>query len=486
MVTDTQANPPQGAQAGSHEGTSLGVRSVVGFLAFVELVSGIVQGYYPPLIAHLSSAVHVSEGALNWFSSVQLLAAAVSVPVVAKLGDMYGHRRLLRISVACVAVGSLLIAVSSSFPLMLVGRVLQGPLAAWIALEVAIVRDKIGGDTARRSIGLLASALTGGAVIGALISGPLDTHLAGIRLTLAVPAALAGLCLLVTLFLIPESKSRAARRIDWAGVAGLALALVLVLLGLSQAAKAGWGSARTIGLVAVGLVALAGWVAWERRTPEPLVDIRLFARRAMWPAQAGALLFGVSLFGGQVPLSTFLAADPHEAGYGFGLTSQSISFVLALNVLAAVAGAALYGRISRRIGMRAVLPLGLLAIAVAYTWMGLLHSALWMIQIASLVAGFGSGLLLGGLPAYVSEVAPANQVGIASGTYSTIKVLGGSVASAVFGILLATSVLAGTKVPSAQGYVAVWFACAGTALLGVVTFLAAWATKRARGALPTL
>ncbi|WP_189492755.1 MFS transporter [Streptomyces antnestii] len=480
MVTDAQINPPPGVQAGAVEGTSIGLRSVVGFLIFVELVSGIVQGFYPPLIPHLGSAVHVGGGELNWFSSVQLLAAAVSVPVVAKLGDMYGHRRLLRIAVAGVALGSLLIACSRSFPVMLAGRALQGPLAAWIALEVAIVRDKIGGDTARRSIGLLASALTAGAVIGALVSGPLDTHLGSLRLTLTVPAVLTGLCLLVTVCLIPESRSRATGRIDWAGVTGLATALVLVLLGLSQAAKAGWGSGRTLGPVAAGLVVLAVWVGWERRASEPLVDMRLFVRRAMWPAQVGALLFGVSLFGAQVPLATFLAANPHEAGYGFGLSSQSISYVLALNVLAAVVGAALYGGIARLAGMRGVLPLGLLVIVVSYAWLGFLHSDLWMILVAIPLAGFGTGLLLGGLPAYVSEVAPANQVGIASGTYSTIKVLGGSVASAVFGVLLATSVLSGTKIPALEGYVVVWFACAGTALLGVVTFLAGWATKGAR------
>ncbi|WP_037361752.1 MFS transporter [Amycolatopsis orientalis] len=456
---------------------SPGLRSVVGFLVCVELVSGMLQGYYGPLLAGFGAALHVGAGPLNWFSSVHLLAAAVCVPVFAALGDHFGHRRLLSVAVWAVAAGSLLIVVAPAYPVVLLGRALQGPLAAWIALEIALVRDKASGPRADRAIGLLAGSLTAGLVLGGLVSGPLEALLGGVRAALAVPVVLSALCGLVTKFLIPESSTRSVRKIDWTGAAGLSVALALVLLGLSQASRTGWGAGSTIAALGSGIVVLAGWVWWERRVPGPLVDMRLFASRAMWPAMLATLLFGVCFFGNQVPLVTFLATKPAVAGYGFGLSAKATSLVLALNFLAAVAGSTVYGRIATRVGTRGVLSTGIGLSAAGFLSMALLHGTLGEVLAALVATGLGMGLLLAGLPAYLSGAAPADQVGIASGTYSTVKVLGGSVATAVVGTLLSSFLSDGAEGPAETGYTVVWTVCAGCAALGLLVLALAWARR---------
>ncbi|WP_409464420.1 MFS transporter [Amycolatopsis sp. GA6-003] len=475
----TSSTPRLGrpATSGAKAPAGSNLRSAVGFLICVELVSGMVQGFYPPLLAGFGTELHVGAGPLNWFSSVHLLAAAVSVPVFAALGDRFGHRRLLSVAVWSVAAGALLVVLAPVYPLALLGRVLQGPLAAWIALEIALVRDKATGPAANRAIGWLAGALTAGLVLGGLVSGPLEELLGGVRPALAVPVVLTAACGLVTKFLIPESSVRTVRKIDWTGAAGLSAALALVLLGLSQAGRAGWGSPTALATLVAGAVVLAAWVWWERRTPGPLVDTRMFTSRAMWPAMAATLLFGVCFFGNQVPLVTFLAAKPAAARYGFGLSAQSISLVVALNFLAAVAGSAGYGRLATLAGPRGVLAIDIGLSAAGFLSMALLHATIGAVLGALVATGLGMGLLLGGLPAYISGAAPKDRVGIASGTYSTVKVLGGSVATAVVGTLLSSFLSGGAGAPAETGYTVVWSVCAGCAALGLLVLAAAWARR---------
>ncbi|AHH21011.1 major facilitator superfamily transporter [Nocardia nova SH22a] len=473
--------PPFSTQRTSEAPPSTGglsLSSIVGFLIFVEFVSGMIQAYYPPLLADLGADLHVGAGPLNWFNSVQLLAAAVSVPIFAALGDRYGHRRLLTIAIWSVAVGAALTALAPTYPVVLLGRILQGPLAVWIALEIALVRSRATGARANRAIGLLAGALTGGAVVGGLVSGHVESLLGGVGPAMAVPMVLSVLCALVTMFVIPESTTRTPRSIDWVGAAGLSIALIALLLGLVEANRVGWTAVTTWGGIGLGLVAMAVWVGWERRTTTPLVDVRLLTSRSMWPAMVATLMFGVCFFGNQIPLVTFLAATPQVLGYGFGLSTQSISLVVSANYLVAVIGSALYGPIAERLGPRGVLPLGIGLAAAGFVSLALLHSALWMIVGALVASGLGMGLLLGGLPAYISGVAPRDQVAIASGTYSTVKVVGGSIASAVVGALLSSFIPGRAEAPTVTGYSVVWFTCAGAALLALLVLTLAWTGRR--------
>ncbi|MFI6516499.1 MFS transporter [Spirillospora sp. NPDC050679] len=468
-MTGLRAAPgPEGAAAPP----PASVTAVVGLLVLFEVVSGFLQAGIAPLLPGIGDLLEVSDSALTWVVSVQLLAAAVCVPAFGRLGDLYGHRRMLRIALACVAVGSVLVAVAPSFPVLLLGRLLQGPLAALLPLEIALVRDRLPVPLARRAIARLVGALTLGGLLGGLGMGLADHALGDVRLALWVAAALAVACVPVSFVAVPESARRASGRVDWPGVALLSLAMVALLGGVSGAAKSGWLAAGTLGPLALGVLLLAVWAVVELRSGEPLVDLRAMAGRHVAPFYLTSFVFGVLYFGSQSPNSTFMATDPGADGYGFGLSALAIALAMLPGMLAAVACSALTPRIAERTGYRAALAGAFALVAAGSAGFALFHGAAWQMAACLLVAGAGMGTALSAMPTVIVEASDPSRTGIATALYNNVKTLGGAVAGGVFGTLLG-------GIGGAAGYVAVWLVSGVCALLAAGCALIA--TRRETG-----
>ncbi|MFI0967838.1 MFS transporter [Streptomyces sp. NPDC021080] len=152
-----------------------------------------------PLLPALGEHHGIGDSTLNWMMSVQLLAGAVMVPVLGRLGDLYGHRRMLRAAIVAVTAGTLLVALAPDFPVLLLGRVFQGALVALLPLEIALVRDRLPVEQARRAIARLVGALTLGSLLGAVVMGAAAKAAHSIQLVLLVPAFLALACVPVNL-----------------------------------------------------------------------------------------------------------------------------------------------------------------------------------------------------------------------------------------------------------------------------------------------
>lgn len=402
----------------------LSVSVLVALLAFVEFTSGFLQGYYVPLFGLISIHLGISDADITWFSVVSTLAMGVLVPVLSKLGDIYGHRRMLRIATVAVCGGALLVALAPSYPLVLVGRVLCGPLAVWLPLEIALVHNRISGEGARKAIGTLVALLTIGAIVGTLTAGTVATFVADMSTVLLIPVALVVLCVIVVFAFVPESDVRAAAKIDVYGFVGLGLVMIGVLWGLRQAQAAGFGSAETVLPLAVAAVILLVWSWWELRVEYPAINLRLAATRQLWPAYATSFLYGMVMLGGQTIGITFMSARPDQVGYGFALTPGLLGLLAALATTLSTAGAICFPYVARRTGMRGVLVLGS-SLGVASNLMLIpFHSQLWHIGISLSISGLAAGLLLGAMPAVVAENSPADQTGIATGLYNSLKTIG--------------------------------------------------------------
>ncbi|MFB9308733.1 MFS transporter [Agromyces hippuratus] len=456
------------------------VRAIVGFLVFCELASGFVQGYYAPLLAAIADHLSVTDADITWFLTVQTLAAAVFVPLLSKLGDIFGHRRMLRIAVVAVLIGTLVTALVPNFTVVLIARVLIGPLAVWLPLEIALVHNRISGDSARKAIGMLVSFLTVGAILGTVASGVVSSVSPSLTVTLLVPCAFVLVSVYAVFFKVPESTTRANPHIDVLGFVGLAVAMVALLGGLRLASTEGFASPVTIGALGLAFAVFVAWVIWERRTPAPAVDVRLVASRALGPIYLTAFLFGMVMFGMQAPMTTFLAADPAVTGYGFAATPGLISAVIAVITLLATVGAATFAYLAKRIGIRAVLLIGAVLAGAGNFILAAFHSTLTEVWIASAVMGIGLGLLLGALPALLAELAPSDQTGIAAGVYNSLRTLGGAAAGAVFGLVLALWVAPGGEFAEIGGYVTVWVLC-GLAFVGALVALAFLRVPDGRG-----
>ena len=443
-------------------------RAVVGFLIFCELASGFVQGFYAPLLGEIAGHLKVSDADITWFLTVQTLAAAVCVPLLSKLGDIFGHRRMLRIAVISVLIGTLVTALLPNYPLVLAARILVGPLAVWLPLEIALVHNRIKGETARTSIGLLVSCLTGGAILGTISAGVFSSLLPSLTLTLLIPVLFVAVSVYAVFFKVPESTSRTGAKVDVLGFIGIGLAMIVLLFGLRLASSEGFGSAATIGTLAAAVVIFALWVLWELRSSSPAIDVRLIVSRRMGPVYLTAFLFGMVMFGAQSPSTTFLTADPAQTGYGFAASAGTASAVTAVVTILATIGAATFAPIARRVGIRTVLVTGAILAASGSLVQIAFHDQLWQIFLVSAINGIGMGLLLGALPALVAEVAPSDQTGIATGVYNSLRTLGGSAAGAVFAVILAGFTASGSLSSSIGGYVTIWGVCAGAFLIAAV------------------
>lgn len=467
MSAQQAASASTGAKSSNK---TAGVATIVGFLFFVEISSGFLQGYYTPLFSELTTHWGVSDASITWFVTVQTLAAGVCVPILAKLGDIFGHRRILRISVIAVAIGSLIVALSPSYELALLGRVLVGPLAVWLPLEIAIVHSRLSQTTARRAIGMLVASITLGAVLGSIAAGVVGSKLPSMSMVLLVPVALLVLCAIAVFVAVPESTERANPKIDTIGFVGLGLVMLLIMGGLQTASRGGLALATTL-LIGGAILVFIAWVWWEKRATAPAIDISIVTKPQLWPAYLISFVLGMLLLGGQTILMTFVGADPAKVGYGFGFPPSKLALITILGVLPATIISFFIANLAKKIGLLGVLATGLVLCIIGAGMLATLNGSLPMIYVAIILNGFGSGLLLAGLPALIAEESPADSTGIATGIYNSLKTLGGAISSAVFGMVLAIFTIEGSGASTQTGYVVVWAIGGVSAVLALLSLL---------------
>jgi len=450
--------------------------ALVGFLFLLEITSGILQGFYIPLISDLVVHLGITDADFNWFEAAQLLLSALAVPILAKLGDMFGHKKMLLVSTALTAAASWWLAISGDFTTFLIAWALQGFYAVWLPLEVALIfdkgrRSKTGVSQTRRAAGLLVVALELGAIMGALGGGFLfsSVFVGNVTLTLMVPAAIVTLAFFAILFGVPESEPSPNRSLDFVGFVLLSFALLLTTSSLTFLRLNGPGTWWVWVIMAAGLLSFIPFGRWVLGRDDPAIDLRMVGQKNMWPVQITAGLFGISVLGAQIPLSTFAGTDPEVVGYGLGLSSGMRSIVIGIYLVSLIVGAVLFAVFSRRMSPRLALIVATSLVAVGYFALIPFHGSLAEVLACICVAGLGSGALVAALPAAAAAAAPLGQTGVATGLTNTTKTIGGAFASATFGFVLATGVVVGAgTAASLSGYYTAWAICGGTAVVATV------------------
>ncbi|MFJ5230165.1 MFS transporter [Kitasatospora sp. NPDC088391] len=443
--------------------------AAVPLLALVEFASGVLQGGFPILLPRLGEHLDLRAADLSLALGAEFLVSGVAVPLTSRLGDLYGHRRLLRATVLLTLLGFVVTALAPDLPVLLAGRALSGFLACWLPLEFAILRDRLGEERGGRAVGPLVGALTVGSTLGALAVGGLGADPAATRPLLWALAVLPVLALPVVWWLVPESVVRAAGRIDWAGAALLSLGLTLLLAGLG--ASGVLPGAVTGPSMAAGVLLLALFVRQQLRSDAPVVDVRLLARRATAPVFGLSFLLGCALYGAQGPTLAFQAAKPAETGYGLGAVPLVLGLLVLPQTAAATLGALTAHRLTLRQDVSRVLGLGFALCATGYGVIALGHAAAWQFVLGGALAGYGAGLGLSLLPALLMRRLPADRTGVGTGVYNTLKSLAGAAAGVLAAAVLDHLVLR-AGVPSEGAYTLVWAGCAAACALGVPVALA--------------
>ena len=210
---------------------------------------------------------------------------------------------------------------------------------------------------------------------------------------------------------------------------------------MSEAPSWGWGSPRVIGLVALAVVLAVAWVWVELRATEPLVDMHMMQRRAVWTNNLVAFMFGIGMYAVIGFLPEFVQT-PTSTGYGFGASIiQSGLFLLPLTVTMFIGGL-LSGRIAATIGSKSAVIIGSTASTGAYLLLAFAHSEKWEIYLASTLLGIGLGLAFSAMSNLIVQAVPPAQTGVASGMNANIRTIGGAIGAAVMSSIVASQILA--------------------------------------------
>ncbi|MFI2629784.1 MFS transporter [Streptomyces collinus] len=453
--------------------------AVVAVLAFGGIVVSLMQTLVIPIVPELPRLLNAPASDTAWAVTATLLAAAVATPMTGRLGDMYGKRRMLLISLVMLVAGSVTAALSDSLAPMIAGRALQGLASGVIPLGISIMRDELPAERLGSATALMSASLGVGGALGlpaaALIADNFDWHA-----LFWASAGLGVVALVLVPAIVPESKVRTGGRFDLVGGIGMAAGLVSLLLAISKGGDWGWSSGTTLGLFAAAVVVLLMWGWWELRVREPLVDLRTTARRQVLVTNLASIAVGFAMFAMSLVIPQLLQL-PEATGYGLGKSLLVAGLTMAPSGLVMMATAPVSAALSKAKGPKITLMVGALIVAAGYGLNIVLMSELWHFVLVTCVIGAGIGFTYGSMPALIMGAVPASETGAANSLNTLMRSIGTSTASAVAGVLLAqmTTDFGRTPLPSQDGFKVVLAIGAGAALLA---FAVASFIPRQRGA----
>src|SRR5579859_1468850 len=433
----SRAAAPESARAGRMRGhPTLTLLTVALGVMMVALDGTIVAVANPAIQANL----HASLAGIQWVTNAYLLALAVSLITIGKLGDRFGHKKVFLTGVAGFALSSAAIGLSgtiaSSIGLVIAFRVLQGLFGAMLQPSaLALLRATFPAEKLNGAIGVWGAVIGASTAAGPIVGGLLVQHISWescFYVNVPVGIAAAAMSLLV---LRETPPSPAASSFDVPGVAALSGALFLLIWGLIKGSSDGWGSARTlaflIGAVAVGVL----FVVRESRARQPLLPLRLFRSASLSAGTGLVVLLMFALFGAMFFMTFYL-----ENVHGLNPVGAGVRLLPMTAML--IVGAPLAGAAISRIGPRIPIVAGMTLAAVALFGLSGLGAAsspndtiVWFILL-----GLGLSPVMVGATDVIVGNAPVKLAGVAGGLQSTAMQVGGTIGTAVLGAIMSARV----------------------------------------------
>ncbi|MGW3571238.1 MFS transporter [Streptomyces sp. NPDC000941] len=448
-------------------------RLSIGALGILALALGTLQSVVEPALPLLQREMGVSpaEGAL--IGNTLLVTGAVVAPVAGKLGDRYGGKRVLIWLMAVVSVGGLLAGLAPNLPVLLLGQVLQGVMVGALPLSFILVRKHLPAGESQLALGVVMALFTGGGMVGTLFAGPIAEGLSWHWMFALPTIAIIAMTLVVARLMPHDQPIQSDNRIDWPGMALLSGTLLAFMLGLVKVTGAGLPPL-AVGAIAVVVAALAtGWVAVERRTASPMVDLRMLAKPAIWHSCVLTLVittsFGMVAF--LLPQLFAVSAD----GYGFGADTTDIGLFLLPGAIAGAVSDSVGGIAARRFGLRAVLIVGAVVTAATMIAVVSLHTAEWQLVLAKVLAAVGAGIGTTALLTRTATAVETRDTGIATSLLVVTRVIGVAVGSQVAGAILDAGADSMSGQPTESAFVT-GFAVAG--LVAALSLLVVRITKK--------
>jgi MFS family permease len=445
-----------------------GVRGIIGTLGYCGAMVSVTQTVSLPLLPILVDELDTTAGNVSWVATAAVLSGAIANPVMGRLGDMHGKRRMILVSLAVLLAGCILAATTNDIIVLVLARAMQGFAIALLPLAMSIAKDTLPPDKTSQGVALVSATLGIGGGIGLPMAGLIAGWFTW-QTVFWFSGACAALAVVLVIVFIPDDTARSRVRFDLVGAIWLSVCLVAIMLPLSKSASWGWANPLPLTMYAVGFIGLVGWYRFEQRLAFPLVNVGLMSERAMLLVNGSGLLLGFAMFSNMYA-SLVLLQTPTTVEHGFGASIVVAGVVMAPGALAMMVTSPVSAWITDHHGARTSLWLGAVVIGVAYATRFAMLDSMWSVGLSVAFVNAGVGLAYGAMPTAIMAFVPPTETASANAIGTLTRAAGAAVSGAMVGAVLSgmtTTTVAGDAVPTIDAFHVVF------AISGIAAFVAA-------------
>jgi EmrB/QacA subfamily drug resistance transporter len=430
-MAEGSVQPPQ------PEGLDRETMIVAGVVVLGAIMSILDTTVVNVAIAHLAVVFHSSLATIQWVITGYTLALAAVIPVSGWAADRFGTKRIYMWSLVLFTLGSILSGLSWSSGSLIFFRVLQGFGGGMIMPAVmTIMTRKAGPSRMGRVMGVLGVPMLVAPILGPILGGWLVDN-ASWRWIFFINVPIGIVAFILALIVLDTDQPQPAHRLDWLGMLLLSPGLAVFIFGLAESSTYGFGSVRAWGPTLVGLLLIAAWFIHTWRTPNPLIELRTFARTRAGAAAGTFFLFAISVFGTMLLVPLYYQTVRNASALQAGL-------LLAPGGFGAMLMMPLAGRLTDRYGPTWLPATGLPLVAIGlipFAFVGP-HTSYVLLCAGNFVQGLGMGLsMMPNMTAAMQAVPPA-AIARTSTAMNIIRQGGASIGTAVLSVILASAITA--------------------------------------------
>jgi EmrB/QacA subfamily drug resistance transporter len=376
--------------------------------------------------------LHASLSSLEWTVNAYTLTFAVLLVTGGRLGDIFGRRRMFLFGVAVFGLSSAAIGFAPTDTVLVAFRAVQGIGAAFMMpATLSIITNAFPPEQRGTAIGTWAGVSALALAIGPVLGGFLTESVSWRAIFFINPPIAAG-AVAVALFATRESRDETvSKRVDYPGIAAITIGLTALVLALVEGNTWHWGSQRIVGLLVTAVAAVVAFLVIEMRSASPMVDFGFFRSRTFLGANIVAMIISFAMFSMfffmALYMQNILGYSPLQAGIRFLPTTILIMFT-----------GPIAGRLTDRVGSRPLMTAGLIIVGAAVFIQSRLtiHTGYGLLLPGFILMGLGMGLVMSPMSTAAMNAVDRTKAGVASGTLSMSRMVGGTFGVAVMGALI--------------------------------------------------
>lgn len=436
-------------------------------LLLADLVYGFQQSAITPALPLVKKEFAASQEWTTWIFSGYLIVATVMPIFGGKLADRIGRRRVFLAALTVFLIGSVTAGTAPSTGVVVIGRLIQGVGGIVFPLSFAILRDSVGRRWLSKGIGIL----TGGFGLGSLAGfgfGGVIAQFAGWRWIFFIGALALILGIVLVWITVPVRAAGQAVGLDTFGAVLLGCLIATLIIALTEGSRQGWASSPVIALYLVALVAGVLWVWHERRTAQPMMDLRVLTSRAVLFTNIASFLGGYAVFSLNVLLPFLIQSAPvsgHLTAFGISAGPLLTGIILIPRALGQSVGGPISGPLAQRITPAVVLSIGMLVQSAGAVGLAFWRSHAWMLLTELAAVGIGFGVAISAAASIVTLAARGSQSGTASSLNSVLRRFGGGIGAQSLTAIIASITTRSGSAPAPAAFTSAFTIVAGVSVL---------------------